>query len=68
MTKKKEKEKDDWIASERTLDALYRLRQAVMLAIVSIDCERNGLTPDRNVRERLVRALENTAAAVSPDS
>lgn len=36
---------------------IERLKNAVMLAIVSIDCERNGLTPDGNVRERLVGVL-----------
>jgi hypothetical protein len=33
------------------------LKRAVMLAILNIDCEHNGLTPDGNVRERLVAAL-----------
>ncbi len=32
------------------------LKNAVLLAVVNIDCERNGLTADGNVRERLVRA------------
>jgi hypothetical protein len=45
------------------------LRKAVMLAIINIDCERNGLTPDGNVRERLVSALkqaDKALAAVPP--
>ncbi len=33
------------------------LRQAVMLAVLNIDLESNGITPDGNVRERLVAAL-----------
>jgi hypothetical protein len=33
------------------------LLNAVMLAILNIDCERNGLTPDGNVRQRLVDAI-----------
>jgi hypothetical protein len=48
------------------------LERALMLAILTIDCERNGLTPNGNVRERLVATLNKPTAAardggVSPD-
>ena len=33
------------------------LLKAVMLAVLNIDCERNGLTPDGNVRDRLVAVI-----------
>src|SRR5689334_16484519 len=38
--------------------AIELLKRAVMLAVVNIDCERNGLTPDGNVREPLVSAIK----------
>lgn len=40
-----------------------RLRNAVMLAIVNIDCDRNGLTPDGNVRDRLLYVLNTEATS-----
>lgn len=39
---------------------IARLRSAVMLAIINIDCERNHLTPDGNVRKRLILVLDET--------
>jgi hypothetical protein len=50
----------------RLEEQVHTLRQAVMLAILAIDCERNGLTPDGNVRERLVKALNRTEASALP--
>ena len=46
---------------EHELDELREQRdellRAVMLAVLNLDCERNGLTPDGNVRERLVAVI-----------
>lgn len=39
------------------------LEKVVMLAVLNIDCGRNGLTQDGNVRERLVASLEKESNA-----
>lgn len=42
------------------------LQKAVMLAVLNIDLERNGLTPDGNVRARLVAALADVDRPAQP--
>lgn len=51
------------MSEKRLLEQIERLRKGVMLAIINMDSERNGLTPDGNVRERLVKLLDETELA-----
>ncbi len=55
-------------AAQQERARLQELEQAVMLAVINMDLERSGLTPDGNVRERLVAVLNGMGLPPAADT